>query len=76
MNLPSLSSGPRWRRALTASLLLVASALAWAQADPPTRVAYVSALEGSARISTDAYSSRPSMPGEAARIFCASINAR
>ncbi|MEZ5606985.1 MAG: DUF6600 domain-containing protein [Burkholderiaceae bacterium] len=54
MNLPSLSSGPRWRRALTASLLLVASALAWAQADPPTRVTYVSALEGSARISTDA----------------------
>lgn len=54
MKLLSFASGPGWRRALAAALLLAASALAWAQADPPTRVAYVSALEGSVRISTDA----------------------
>ena len=54
MNPLSLVAGPRWRRALTATLLLAASALAWAQADPPARVAYVSALEGAVRISADA----------------------
>ncbi|CAM5787858.1 DUF6600 domain-containing protein [Ottowia pentelensis] len=54
MNPLSPVAGPRWRRALTATLLLAASALAWAQADPPARVAYVSALEGAVRISTDA----------------------
>ena len=54
MILHRFAFGPCWGRALTATLLLAASALAWAQADPPSRVAYVSALEGAVRIGTDA----------------------
>lgn len=46
---------PAWRRWLAVALLLAPAALpAMAQqADPPARVAYISALEGSALISTD-----------------------
>ncbi|HMN20427.1 MAG TPA: hypothetical protein PKA16_03440 [Ottowia sp.] len=43
-----------WRRGmrgLIAALLLGTGTLGWAQADPPSRVAYVSALEGTAEIS-------------------------
>ena len=45
-----------WRRWLAAALLLAAPLPGWSQqadADPPTRVAYVSALEGPARIAQD-----------------------
>lgn len=41
-----------WRRWCGGALLL-APLLGWAQADPPARVAYVSALEGAAQIATD-----------------------
>ena len=37
-------------RVLALTLLLGAGALAWAQADPPARVVYLSAIEGPARI--------------------------
>ena len=38
------------RRGLALALLLGAGALAWAQTDPPARVAYISALEGAVRM--------------------------
>ena len=43
-----------WRRWLGGALLLAAPLLGWAQADPPARVAAISALEGgSAQLATD-----------------------
>ncbi len=48
-----------WRRWLGAALLLATPLLGWAQADPPARVAYVSALEGAAQIATDGRSFTP-----------------
>lgn len=45
---------PPWRHGLLAVLLLALSSLAWSQSDPPTRVAYISALEGQARIGNTA----------------------
>ncbi len=41
------------RRWLGGALLLAAPLLGWAQADPPARVAAISALEGGAQVSTD-----------------------
>ena len=41
-----------WRRWLAAALL-AAPLLATAQADPPARVAYISAQEGAAQLATD-----------------------
>ena len=42
-----------WRRWLGGALLAAAPVLGWAQADPPARVAYVSAAEGAVQIATD-----------------------
>ncbi|MDO5692517.1 MAG: chromosome partitioning protein ParA [Pseudomonadota bacterium] len=42
-----------WRRWLGGALLLASPLLGWAQADPPSRVAYVSAAEGAVQIATD-----------------------
>lgn len=44
------SLAQQWRRGALAVLLLAATSLAWGQSDPPTRIAYVSALEGMARV--------------------------
>ena len=51
MTLNPLHSG--WRRWCAGALLLLAPLLGWAQADPPDRVAYLSALEGAAQIASD-----------------------
>ena len=42
-----------WRRWLGGALLAAAPVLGWAQADPPARVAYVSAAERAVQIATD-----------------------
>ena len=47
-----------WRRWCGGALLL-APLLGWAQADPPARVAYLSALEGRAQIATDGHHLQP-----------------
>ena len=56
MHTPTFAAS--WRRLLAGALLLVAPLLGGAQqaADPPARIAYVSALEGSARIAADSRS--------------------
>lgn len=49
-----LPSHPSWRgalRCLGAALLLATGTPGWAQADPPARVAYISALAGAAEVS-------------------------
>ena len=48
-----------WRRWLAAALL-AAPLLATAQADPPARVAYISAQEGAAQLATDGRNLAPS----------------
>ena len=48
----TMRESSRWRRWLAAALL-AAPLLATAQADPPARVAYISAQEGAAQLATD-----------------------